>query len=363
MEVGIVNIALATAHPHIPQITGGAQANMHEMALALQDEGHNVAVVAGLTGAGLLGLRARIALKLFRRSFHSNRALGYKTVRSWFPWVVAPDIVAELRPDVVVAQSGLPGHISRAFKEQGIPTVIHFHNVESDDLADVSGGSADSYIANSGFTARHVAKEYGIDARVIVPSFHRDRYETRRVGDKITFINPHPNKGVELLLEVVKLMPTQPFLFVKAWTLTPEDAAVLDDANVRLPNLTISEPVRDMREVYAQTKILVMPSKWEEAWGRVATEAQFSGIPVVGSNRGGIPEAIGPGGVIMDKNASPEQWVQVLSSLHGDHYQSLATAALAHSNRPEIDLHAQMLSFVSVCEEAVNIARSTSLKS
>jgi glycosyltransferase involved in cell wall biosynthesis len=360
MEVGIVNIVLATAHPHIPQIAGGAQANMHEMALALQDEGHKVSVVAGLTGAGLIGLRARIALKLFRRSFHSDSALGYKTVRSWFPWTVAPEIVAALRPDVVVAQSGLPGHISKAFKEQGIPTVIHFHNVESDDLADVFGCSADSYVANSGFTARHVAKEYGIDARVIVPTFHRDWYETHSVGDKITFINPHPNKGVEMLLEVVRLMPTQPFLFVKAWTLTPKDAAVLDDANARLPNLTISEPVRDMREIYAQTKILAMPSKWEEAWGRVATEAQFSGIPVVGSNRGGIPEAIGPGGVIMDKDASPEQWAEVLASLHGDRYHSLSVAALAHSNRPEIDLHVQMASFVSVCEQAVNSARPTS---
>jgi glycosyltransferase involved in cell wall biosynthesis len=67
-------------------------------------------------------------------------------------------------------------------------------------------------------------------------------------------------------------------------TLTPKDAAVVADEDACLPNLTVSGPVRNMRDIYAQTKVLVMPSKWEEAWGRVGTEAKFSGIPVVGSN-------------------------------------------------------------------------------
>jgi glycosyltransferase involved in cell wall biosynthesis len=351
-----MKIVLATAHPHIPQIAGGAQANMHEMALALQKEGHNVTVAAGLTGAGVLGYRARVSLKLLRRSFHTDDSLGYKTIRSWFPWEVAPQIVSELRPDVVVAQSGFPARISKAFKERGVPTVIHFHNAESDDLVDISSSSADSYIANSEFTAKYVERRYGINARVIVPSFHRHWYETNRIGDYVTFINPHPKKGVDLLLDVVQRMPKQRFLFVKAWTLTRKDAAVLADAKARLPNLTVSKPVRNMRDIYAQTKVLVMPSQWEEAWGRVATEAQFSGIPVVGSNRGGIPEAIGPGGVIMDENASPEQWVQVLSDMHGSRYRNLSIAALDHSKRPAIDLHHQMLNFVSVCEAAVSAA-------
>jgi hypothetical protein len=83
-----MKVVLATAHPHIPQIAGGAEANMHEMALALEKEGHNVAVVAGLTGAGVPGFRARVSLKLLRRSFHTDDSLGYKTVRSWFRWEV-----------------------------------------------------------------------------------------------------------------------------------------------------------------------------------------------------------------------------------------------------------------------------------
>ncbi len=54
----------------------------------------------------------------------------------------------------------------------------------------------------------------------------------------------------------------------------------------------------DTRSVYAATRVLLVPSQWKaETWGRVASEAQFSGIPVLASDVGGSPEAVAPGGV------------------------------------------------------------------
>ena len=40
--------------------------------------------------------------------------------------------------------------------------------------------------------------------------------------------------------------------------------------------------------------ILVVPSKWNEPFGRVTVEAYSHGVPVVGANTGGIPEVIEP---------------------------------------------------------------------
>jgi len=37
---------------------------------------------------------------------------------------------------------------------------------------------------------------------------------------------------------------------------------------------------------------LIIPSVWEEPFGRVVIEGNLQGLPVIGSNMGGIPEII-----------------------------------------------------------------------
>jgi hypothetical protein len=58
----------------------------------------------------------------------------------------------------------------------------------------------------------------------------------------------------------------------------------------------------------------------------------------------------------MDEKASPGQWVQVLSDMHGARHSNLSTAAPDHSKRHAIDLSHQMSNFFSVCEAAVSAA-------
>ena len=57
-------------------------------------------------------------------------------------------------------------------------------------------------------------------------------------------------------------------------------------------NLRIMPNTPDPRQFYAVTKLLLMPSLMENA-GFVAMEAMTNGIPVLASNRGGLPETIG----------------------------------------------------------------------
>ena len=52
----------------------------------------------------------------------------------------------------------------------------------------------------------------------------------------------------------------------------------------------------DPRRFWRLTKICLMPSLWWENQPLVAVEAMINGIPVVGSDRGGIPETLGDGG-------------------------------------------------------------------
>ncbi len=52
--------------------------------------------------------------------------------------------------------------------------------------------------------------------------------------------------------------------------------------------------------VFANTKLLLMPSLWFESFGLVAAEAMLNGIPVLASNRGALPETIGDSGFLFD---------------------------------------------------------------
>ena len=111
----------------------------------------------------------------------------------------------------------------------------------------------------------------------------------------------------------------------------------------------------DMKTVYGRTRILLAPSKWEEAWGRVASEAHCSGIPVVGSRRGGLPEAVGPGGVVLDYDAPLADWVAAVRRLWNDNqeYDRLSGLARSFAGRPELDPDRQFATFFSILDRAV----------
>ena len=57
-----------------------------------------------------------------------------------------------------------------------------------------------------------------------------------------------------------------------------------------------------IKEIYSKSDIIVFPSVWQEPFGRIAIEAMSFGIPVVGSNVGGIKNIIidGKTGFLVD---------------------------------------------------------------
>src|SRR6185503_3147909 len=56
---------------------------------------------------------------------------------------------------------------------------------------------------------------------------------------------------------------------------------------------------QDMGRVFGMTRILLMPSLWHESGGRAAIEALSLGIPVISTNRGGLPETLGNAAIML----------------------------------------------------------------
>ena len=68
--------------------------------------------------------------------------------------------------------------------------------------------------------------------------------------------------------------------------------------------------------------------------GRVAVEAGRYQIPTIATATGGLPEAVGAGGILLPRAASKSDWVGAIESLDDEaQYNHLASLASEHSRR------------------------------
>jgi glycosyltransferase involved in cell wall biosynthesis len=253
--------------------------------------------------------------------------------------------------------AGEPVQMALAAKRTHIPIVMQLQDVEFDALGGPFEdlGNDVRFIANSSFTAEKYGRVYGVHPSVIHPFIVADRYRTETTGENVTFINPHPYKGRDIALRIARLCPEIPFTFVESWELCERVRRPLMEQLATLPNVTLLPPQKDMRRVYGKCKILLAPSVWEEAYGRVVTEAQICGIPAIASRRGGLPESVGSGGILLDPDGPISDWAVAVRRLWLDdrYYAELSAAALAYAERPEnglfrkLDLWNQVL--LSAC--------------
>ena len=200
-----------------------------------------------------------------------------------------------------------------------------------ENLTSYEGGlrRATLLCANSRYMKEVIRRFYDIDAALVYPTVDLDRYQAEGANrDSVLFVKPQYVKGLPILLEVAERAPDLRFL-------------VAGDAGrharqrlARLPNVECLGWVDDMRPVYARTRVLMGPSIWPEPFGRVFVEAAASGIPSVASARGGIPEAVGDGGILIDDIFDAGRWVAALRQLQDPTvYLTLSNRARQHARR------------------------------
>lgn len=143
----------------------------------------------------------------------------------------------------------------------------------------------------------------------------------KRAPRYVTLSNVNENKGGQLLIQLAKALPEMEFQGILGGYRKQIKAH-------GIPNLRYVQHTTEIKDVYAKTWVLIMPSK-EETWGRTAVEAMSSGIPVIVAPTPGLRECCDKAAIYIDRG-DLDSWVTTLRRLRDDkeYYNARSTAAL-----------------------------------
>ena len=341
-----MRVLFASAHKYLPELHGGMEVNTHQLVARLSRVGLSVGILAGLMGRGITGVRAKVQMGLFGRSVCVDKALGYSVWRAQDSSTVAADVAELFQPDIVVVQGGLKFlTLVHCFRRLGLPVIGYLHSADRLPLDDaLQVDQRLSFIANSRFTASlHPEKRI---VAILPPIVPRELYATETDRSSAIFVNPVPYKGLSIVMSMAEARPDVPFLFVS-------NGSARSGAHRTTANITRLGPIRDMRKVYRRARIVLVPSQCDETWGRTVSEAHISGIPVLASARGGLPESVGSGGVCLPNGAPASTWVSKFSEIWDSQrdYQNLSKAALEFSLRRELNPKGVVKELIGILED------------
>jgi glycosyltransferase involved in cell wall biosynthesis len=150
--------------------------------------------------------------------------------------------------------------------------------------------------------------KYDNNGFVLPPPVDIDHYRVEK-GQEITLINLNKNKGAEMFYRIAEAMPQERFLGVQG--------GYGQQIYKELPNVSYMANQPDIRNAYRRTGILLMPSQYE-SWGRTATEAMASGIPVIVSDLPGLRENCGDAAIYCRPDRL-EDWTAAINNVRNNY--------------------------------------------
>lgn len=281
---------LGLVHQYIPVRCAGAESHIHAMLRALADAGHRVDVVL---------------------SSQRGEPYDYEGVHVWPAVETRTDVHPYLtQADLIVTHLGNTTRATVLGKFNEVPVCVVHHNDfgPTRDALRLPYSRTDLVVTNSEWMTDSlmdwaVQEREQLPPTVIVRPVADPFVYGTRPGDKVTLVNlrrlvPESvdklTKGGELFRALAERMTDVSFLGVTGAYGIQQDLS-------GLPNVEVIDhvPHHEMRErVYGRTKVLLVPSSYE-SWGRVASEAITSGIPVIASPTPGLREQLGAAGTFV----------------------------------------------------------------
>lgn len=253
-------------------------------------------------------------------------------------------VIGEFKPNVVVTSCPEPssgaddiGRMVETLRRFDQPVVLYVHDIGATlPLFEGVRDRLSRVITNSEFMAGRVGELWATECDVVYPVPDLDAvYAGGAGGPFITFFNPLPHKGLSVAHTLVtRRFTDRPFLFVEGF-IDPEAHGI---ALTRSGNLVHARRSPDVATIYLMTRTLIVPSQWEEPFGRVAIEALYNRVPVIASRTGGLVESVGDGGILIDDFANVDRWAEAIETLDDPQTRGeLIEAGAAHAERFSLD--------------------------
>lgn len=214
---------------------------------------------------------------------------------------LAAQALDRFRPDVVLTYGGHPAGLAlmAEARRRGIPVVFHLHNFAYTDSRGFADASA--VLVPTDYARRLYARRLGLHCvHIPLPLNPRRALASDPEPRYATFVNPQVLKGAAVVariaLELGRRRPEIPFLIVESRAEAGELGRLgLDLAP--LENLHWMANTHDPRDFYRLSRVVLVPSLVENA-SLVVRESLSNGIPVLASDRGGLPETLGEAGFV-----------------------------------------------------------------
>lgn len=241
-----------------------------------------------------------------------------------------------IEPDILLTYGGTAHMVPmlKVARSIGIRTFFTIRNLAYKGKSLFS--EVDRILVPSEFSRQYYHNTLGIDSTAIappmlVPTLGQSDPFTHRF---LTFVNPSPEKGVCVFARVAEQLarkrPDIPILLVEArGNVDILKATGVDFSGIE--NIHRMKNTPNPNDFLSQTKLIVIPSLWNETFCRVAAEAMRNGIIPLASNRGAIPETLGGNGFLFDipeefrpetlivpKPESVVSWVETVERLWDD---------------------------------------------
>lgn len=354
---------------------GGSGVVATELGRAMARRGHEVHFINHMLPVRLEG---EFASEIF---FHQVTVPNYPLFAAYPPWSMAltgrlVQVIKEHGLDVIHAHYAVPHSLVAVLARDivggvGVVTTLHGTDItlvgREPDFLEVTRyaiEASDAVTAVSQALAQESGELFALNRPIHTVYNFVDLDHFRRQQDSPRAHYAQPDQAV--LIHISNFRPVKRLLdvvevFARVRRHQPAVLLLVGDGPQRCPatewarQLGVEEDVKflgqhqDIVALLSASDVLLLPSE-KESFGLAALEAMACGVPVVGSDAGGLPEVVGAGGGLLapvgDVATMSEAVLQMLTQI--DNWRCTArTEAQRFAQQPWVDQYEEIYRQVS----------------